>query len=420
MRKNVLDRMETLKTQLPINKVNISFRNEMSNKIPSSTYGGFGIYKYPAKFIPHIVAYVLDKYSKKGMTVLDPFAGYGTVGSVSRIYGVNYELWDLNPLLSVIHNTYIKKSTPITARRIFENICHSRNEHNFVPQWDKLYYWFQEEFVSLLSSVWGYVHRMDSTKQHIVQIPLIKLTRYFSNSDEKVHKLYISKNSKIKIRNLKNTNWKNLFFSMLEREIFILQNRLKENQNLRPVEVKYKIKSGCDVLGLSPDNDVDILITSPPYLQAQEYIRSTKLELFWLGFDNNYIKELSQKEIPYRNSPDVSISSDLFFFYRSLINEKHLMKIYDNYFNSVIKILSDISVRVNKYMFIFVGPAKIREMKIPIDEIIAEHFVNSGWKHRLTYIDKIVSRSLFKSKKNPASGLKDERMEHEYLLVLER
>ena len=30
--------------------------------------------------------------------MLDPFAGYGTVGTVARTQGNLYEMWDLNPL----------------------------------------------------------------------------------------------------------------------------------------------------------------------------------------------------------------------------------------------------------------------------------------------------------------------------------
>ena len=74
------------------NKVPILFRNTIP-EIPSTTYGTFAIYKYPAKFIPEVIAYILKKYAKPGMKIFDPFAGYGTVGVVSRVYGyeVRYE-----------------------------------------------------------------------------------------------------------------------------------------------------------------------------------------------------------------------------------------------------------------------------------------------------------------------------------------
>lgn len=87
-------------------KVPILFRNTI-DEIPSTTYGTFSIFKYPAKFIPQVIAYVLKEYGKPGMKVFDPFAGYGTVGVVSRVYGYDYELWDLNPMIDIIHKTAI-------------------------------------------------------------------------------------------------------------------------------------------------------------------------------------------------------------------------------------------------------------------------------------------------------------------------
>lgn len=38
----------------------VSFRQLMSH-IPSTTYGAFGLYRYPAKFIPQVVAYAIQR-----------------------------------------------------------------------------------------------------------------------------------------------------------------------------------------------------------------------------------------------------------------------------------------------------------------------------------------------------------------------
>jgi hypothetical protein len=99
------------------------------------------------------------------------------------------------------------------------------------------------------------------------------------------------------------------------------------SSNLRKVEST--VKAGVDVLEEDLQNPVNILITSPPYLQAQEYIRSTKLELFWLGCTEDYIQSLSKKEIPYREVPAIEVLSETYHAYRKAIEEKHLLKLYD-------------------------------------------------------------------------------------------
>ena len=84
----------------------VSFRN-LAPDIPSTTYATFGLYRYPAKFIPQVVSYTLRRYGAAGESVIDPFAGYGTVGTVARTQNNPYELWDLNPLMPTLHQLSI-------------------------------------------------------------------------------------------------------------------------------------------------------------------------------------------------------------------------------------------------------------------------------------------------------------------------
>jgi len=399
------------------NKVSILFRNTIK-EIPSTTYGTFAIYKYPAKFIPQVIAYVLKRYAKPGMKIFDPFAGYGTVGVVSRVYGYDYELWDINPIINIIHDTAIMKPPKINLLKLIKALKNSNKE--FLPKWSNLSYWFPEEFISVLSKAWGFVHSLEDESKYILLIPLINVTRYFSWGDEKVHKLYKSKYSKRKVESLLKRNWKEEFYKMLEKEICSLLKKIQEYNRLNPKDVNYKIKSGIDTLETRLDKEVNILVTSPPYLQAQEYIRSTKLELFWLGYDESYIRELSKREIPYRSVKKIKIYSEKYHELREKIKEDHLREIYDKYFHAILNVFSTLGEKVKDYMCIFVGPAKIRTTSIPIDDIIVEHLEKFGWKHEVTFIDTIVSRVMFESKVNPASGEKDSRIKTEHLIILKR
>jgi hypothetical protein len=399
------------------NKIPILFRNTIP-EIPSTTYGTFSIYKYPAKFIPQVIAYVLKRYAKPGMKIFDPFAGYGTVGIVSRVYGYDYELWDLNPIISIIHDTAVMKNPKTNLQELMRKIKNSQEE--FIPKWSNLNYWFPDEFIHILSRSWGFAHSLTDETKYILLIPLIKVTRYFSYADEKVHKLYKSNYSRKKINELLKKDWKSQFYDMLQKEIYKLLKKVWEYNYLNPKQVNYKIKAGVDTLFTKLEEDVNILITSPPYLQAQEYIRSTKLELFWLGYEESYIKELSKKEIPYRTVPEIKIHSEKYYEFREKIKEKHLKTLYDRYFHSILGIFSNLGERVTDYMCIFVGPAKIRTMPIPIDDIIIEHLKEFGWEHEVTFVDKIVSRVMFNTDINPASGEKDSRIKTEHLVVLKK
>jgi len=390
-----------------------------SAKVPSTGFGLFSLYKYPAKFIPQVPAYVMENYAKKGMKVFDPFAGFGTVGFVARIYGLEYELWDLNPLLELLHHL-CEIEPNFSYKELMDKIKNYHQE--FIPQWSNFEYWHPKEFIPLLSKAWGFYHyAADEYTKKLLLIPLLKAVKFFSYADEKIHKLYKSKHAKAKVESLIEKDYEGLFYSFLEDQFENLKQKLKEYQTLNPEKVNYKLKAGVDVLKEDLEEPVNILITSPPYLQAQEYIRTTKLELFWLGFKEDQIRNLSKREIPYSNSSEFEICSDTYRFYRSIINEKHLLKLYDNYFFAIMQVFERLSKKVSDYMFIFVGPAKVRNKKIPIHQIIIEHMENSeDWRYEKTYIDKIVSRVMFSAKKNPATGIEDQRMDKEYLVVLKR
>lgn len=398
-------------------RINVSFRDLVS-EIPRTTYGTFGIYKYPAKFIPQIVAYPIKEFAKKDDVIFDPFAGYGTVGVVSRVYGHDYVLWDLNPLMELIHDTAVMEKPSLDVGSLMTRLKKSKDE--FTPKWSRMKYWFPEEFIPMISTAWGYAHSANQEESLLLKIPLVKTTRFFSWSDEKTHKLYKSKFARKKVKELLESDWENQFYAMLEKGMRDLLKGLSEYSRMGPKNVKSTLKSGIDTLSTDLDGEVDMLITSPPYLQAQEYIRSTKLELYWLGYSDADIKELGNKEIPYNPVEEVEINSNTFHKYREQIQEPHLLKLYDRYFHAMIGTFSRIGKRVRNRMCIFVGPAKIRTTKIPIDDILVEHLVHDGWEYEVTYVDTIVSRVMFKSKVNPASGLEDERMKTEHLVVLKK
>ncbi len=390
-----------------------------TSAIPSPGFGIFSLYKYPAKFIPQVPAFVMEKYAKKGMRVFDPFAGFGTVGFAARLYGLNYELWDLNPLLSFLHPLCEIKPKPLDKNLIEKIKSHPQE---FLPKWKNLEYWHPEEFLSMLSKAWSFYHfSADQYTKGLLLVPLLKLTKLFSYADEKLHKLYRSKHAKEKVERLLKEDYQGLFYNLLEKELERTLQKLAQYQTLSPQKVAYTVKAGVDVLEEDLKEYANILITSPPYLQAQEYIRSTKLELFWLGLEEEYIQSLSRKEIPYREVPAIEVLSETYHACRETIEEKHLLKLYDRYFFALLSALERLSQKVSSYMFVFVGPAKIRGQSIPIHEVIVQHMSAVGeWVHEKTYADKIVARVLFRAEKNPATGLEDQRMEREFLVALRR
>jgi len=395
----------------------VLFRELVS--LPSTTYGTFGLYRYPAKFIPHVIAYVLEHYARPKMKVFDPFAGYGTVGVVSRIYGYDYELWDLNPMLETLHSVAMLEPEEVDIKEFLHQMATC--DEKFVPDWSNLDYWFPKEFLPLLFKAWGFYHSLDDEYlKLLLTIPLLKATRYFSYDDMQRQKLSKSPISEKRINSLLINDWKTRFLQMLEDEIGKVIKGIEEYSMLSPKQTKATVKGGVDSLTLNLEEEKDILITSPPYLQSQEYIRQAKMDLFWLGRSEDYIKKLSKLEIPYRDVKPQPIHSETFSEWRNAIDENHLRKVFDRYFWGVLGALTRLQEKISSHLFLFVGRTSMRGHAVPIDHIFAEHFIELGWIHEITLVDTIVARRMFSYRVNPATKLNDKRILVENLVILRK
>lgn len=395
----------------------VLFRNLV--RLPSTTYATFGLYRYPAKFIPHVIAYVLETYAKPKMTVFDPFAGYGTVGVVSRIYGFDYELWDLNPLLETFHEIATLEHGEISIKELLRQMIISKLE--YIPKWTRLHYWFPPEFLPLLFKVWGFYHSLeDEYLKSVLTIPLLNTTRYFSYDDMQRQKLSKSPKSEKRINSLLNCGWKTKFYQMLTDEMKRVLTGIQEYWKLSPKQVKAIVKSGIDTLSTELEEERSILITSPPYLQSHEYIRQAKMNLFWLGYTEEDVRKLSKLEIPYRDVESQSIHSETFHRLRDEIPENHLRKVFERYFWGVLGALTRLQKKVDSYLFLFIGRPSMRGRQVPIDHIFVEHFTALDWIHEVTLRDTIVSRRMFSYRFNPATGVKDKRTKMENLVILRK
>jgi hypothetical protein len=402
----------------------VSFRREAKH-MPSTTFGVFSLYRYPAKFIPQAVAYVIDHYATRFSRIIDPFAGSGTTGLTAHLYGLDSELWDLNPLLSYIVQTSLMKPAAVEAEALVSQIQKSQAEWR--PLWNRLEYWYPECILPTLSRAWGYYHQLsDSTIRNLLVFPLLKATKKFSYNDPQRQKLSRSPKATQRVESLLQNNPEDLFFQILHDEIVQVQRKLYEyhqlssQANCPSVSVRAGVDSSEYANTLPKDACWDILITSPPYLQAQEYIRCSKLDLFWLGYTEDAIRALSKLELPYKKVEPFEVRSHSYQVVRETIMEPHLLQLYEQYFFSVLRTLTLLSDRITDTLALFVGQATVRGRRVPIDAIFAEHFTALGWKHEVTYIDKIEARVMFRSRVNPATGIEDQRMPTEHMVILRR
>ena len=390
----------------------ISFR-KLVTSIPSTTYASHGMYYYPAKFIPQVVRWAIESYTKTGALILDPFAGSGTVGIEAMITGRNATCVDLSPMLQYLIDgkTYLNPSLP-DLLCLAKNIINSNLE--YIPKWTKMDYWYPSPIYSILRMMWGGYYQNPNP---LILLALLKTSKKFSYGDDQVPKLFKSKKKVKIILDLLQTDYKNAIYT------FFLKS-VKENYNYSLEFSKYykggklNIIADTDMINYDLKGEYDLILTSPPYGQAHEYIRSAKLELGWLGYDDVKIKELGKHEIPYnKNVPDIKINSNTLTTYLEQIKGE-IRGYAVTYFRSILYILDKCMLRLKPggTAAIFVGNATFSGVEFPFHQIFREHFESQGYVYESLLEDQIVSHKLFIGRKN----LSPNGMKTEYLLIMKK
>lgn len=423
------DSMLNMNFKFPKPKI-ISFRKEISD-IQNSKYLTHSLYFYPAKFIPQIVRYCLNNYCRKGGIVLDPFAGSGTTALESSIKGHPSYMIDINPLLDYFYSIKML-GAPIDkwneyfeeANIFLKKILNKKNSKTIEIN-KELAYWYPKELYDYFQSAWGNFHSLKNkrsdTAQKIVILTLFKLSKIYSLAEHTMPKLFISKRKRKFIKEFMKENKKE---EIMQKKAFRISKDINKAvlSLLESKEIVGKISyfSGVDAYEFDFNRipNIDCIITSPPYLQAQEYIRTFKMEMRWSGISNDKIREYSSKEIPFRLTKG-KIEGYYINKVRRKLKKKNLIKMFDSYFWFTIKSMENASARLNEKgkVCILMGNPRMEGVKIEIWKVIYEYFVNVlNYKPIDVFEDRIVSRKLFKGRNN----LNPMGMKSEYLIILEK
>ncbi|MDE0556659.1 MAG: DNA methyltransferase [Candidatus Poribacteria bacterium] len=400
----------------------VSFR-ELVPEINDTGYLTHAIFAYPAKFIPQIVRYAITTYTKEGDWIVDPFAGSGTVGVEAYLCKRNAFLLDLNLLLNHIMplKVYSGKERLREADlfKLLEGMRES--EHQFTPAWSSVDYWYPPEILEVLTYYWGFINNTDNSIYfNIIKSALLKAGKRFSYTEDRTPKLARSKRKLKAVEELLKENWRDQLDEMVHslslKTLKSLNDFVTSTQQYAS-ESKVAFKGGVDSSYVTVPRECDALITSPPYLQAQEYIRSTKMELFWLGHTEEEVRELSRLEIPYRKA-DRIVQTETLNKVREMLTREDLRKRLDSYFCHTVNALENAmnQLKPNAAACIFVGNPRIDGITVELWRILAEYFMERGFALEKVYEDRIQTRKLFGGRKNK----NPDGMKSEYLLILRK
>lgn len=474
-----------------IKSKNYAFKQSMKDIIPPINYLTHNIYSYPAKFIPHVPQYVISKFLKQdNRVVMDPFAGSSSTAIEALCFGHNCICIDINPLTDFLTkvktqritfqltyssmklDTFLRtkneklidnKGKAICLKKVIEEM--RKCDEYFSPKWKNIDHWYPVEFKHILAKMWGYIYSVENIYpadfMNLLKLTALYVSRYLSYGARDVPKLFRSKRRIKQVEKLR-TKVKNnpiIPFEVFQKKLLEYSNqmnwllRILEERRITP-EYEYKLSTekirsddpykrkitclgGTDIstFEFPIDNEfIDLIVTSPPYIYAQEYIRSTKLDLYWLNLvDDARVRNLTKQELGIKTDVEIEVINNKLRHIDSFNktaealyqreqkkygkSEKYTQQTF-NYFYDMYRIIEKIYRYLNEggVFGLFIGNPTVLGSQVPCHTIFSEFFSEIGLDILELGYDEIVSPRLLKGRQN----LSPDGMKAEWLLIAQK
>ena len=257
------------------------------------------IHKYPAKFFPELPRWIIERYSKKGDFILDPFMGSGTSNLEAMTLGRNSVGVDVDPFsrfIAQVKTRLLPKNELLTAYKAVKQkaIDYSEGRQiNGIPDFPYRDKWFKEYILKELAYIKGAVESLQ-TSQDIKNFFLVCFSstiRQVSEADNNCTRTVIRK--KLGKRVLPGAAIK-LFVKRIDRQVPNMLAFIDTNP-----QGHVTIPDNADARNMSiyDSGTFDLALTSPPYLNAVDYPRTHQLEMYWLGFASGSLQSLKRMHV---------------------------------------------------------------------------------------------------------------------------
>ena len=415
------------------------------------------IHSYPAKMFPYIPAFLLtlEELCPPDGVVLDPFCGSGTVLLESLIHPIhrrNVYGVEINPLGRLIAKV---KTTPLDIgilKRRIDDVTHLARKSPArvpLPDSEKIRFWFSRRATQELGRLRYSIEEggRDDDYNDFLWVCFSSIIRKVSKADPfipppVVLKLHKYRNSPMKRkflrefkRNTEKPNVLRLLCSSLEKNVRRIASfsQLREiqqgivraqviwddAQQMRIGRLGSRGRLVKDYAHALPPNSIDLVLSSPPYLTAQKYIRTQRLEMLWLGLvSEEEVYQLERKAIgsemaslkEFGKAEEICVRSvDALTRWAFRVSPKRgatLLK----YFKEMKNAISEIHRVLKKggHAVIVIGNNKVLGRQVSTYRLLADIASSLGFETELVLRDEIRGRGMITRRHNTGGLIREE------------
>jgi DNA methylase len=245
---------------------------------------------------PELALDKIELLTRRGATVLDPMCGSGTVVRIAAESGRAAIGADLDPLSVIITNTACHGAwASELGERAKGVLRRARRLGGQLPEWIKrdpetaavVSYWFapeQAEDLSRIARVLAKAPRSDDPLRVAFSRMIVTKDRGASLARDTSH----SRPHRVADDNDYDV-FEEFIRSAKKLEALIDTARKRHRPKVRRADARG--------LYFIPASSVDLTVTSPPYLNAIDYLRGHKLSLVWMGWTANEIRAIRGESV---------------------------------------------------------------------------------------------------------------------------
>ena len=266
----------------------------------ASNYASHALHAFAAKFPPQLPRVFIEGLTEKGETVMDPMMGSGTAIVEAFLCGRRAVGFDIDPLALMIcrvkthpvdflEATWAGKRVVSSAIKLMQRASRleaATRERFSLSSLEFIDYWFakqtQRELIALLLAI---------DREHLAQ-PLVDFLKVVFSS------IIITKSGGVsRAYDLAHTRPHLLENKPYKDAIQVFERRLAKSaallsqlpSNGKDVEIE---QHDCRRRLPLRDDSVQLIVTSPPYANAIDYMRAHKFSLVWFGKDIDSLSTL--------------------------------------------------------------------------------------------------------------------------------
>ncbi len=389
------------------------------------TRGSHGLHKYPAKFFPELPRWLIQKYSKIGDVILDPFMGSGTTNVEAMLLGRHSVGIDIDPFARLLTKV---KTTKLNVDELEDSTDYLLNslikfEPNKItitdlPNFPYIDNWFNQDILNELAYIKKLIinSKYSEDIKDFQKICFSSIIRSVSNADNNCTRTVIRKK-------LNKNIYPSLALTKFAETLLLNSYRMTEFSSYLSTNVSVEIPVDNDAKNIKyPTNYFDLALTSPPYANAVDYPRTHQLEMYWLDLINGSLTSMKKKHI---GTESVSIDEYKYLHKIGIINAD---KVIESIFKKdprrafiAYKYLADMEMNLKeirrvlkkegKYVIV-VGNNKIRGFNFENWKYLMNLSERVGFKVNIYFGSEIIKHFI----KIP----RDERINTDWIIVLEK